>query len=129
MALDFSTNLGRVRLLISDVGGQDGNTFLFTDPEIEAFLSLENNDVFGAAATGLRTIAGNEAQLLKAITVLELETDGSKPAKVLNELADKWEQKSDESYPFEIASIGADLFSRRELRTKVMEGMEQGWDE
>lgn len=106
----------KVRLLISDVGGEDGTTFLFSDKEIETFLAIEEQDVYMASATALRTIAGNEAQLLKAITVLELETDGAKVAKALKELAKDLETKSDEAYPFEIARMNVDMFSRRQLR-------------
>jgi hypothetical protein len=119
---DVTTGPGKVRLLIADVGGNDGKSFLFSDEEIEAFISF-NEDLRIAAASALRTIASNEAQVSKAITFMELKTDGSKTAKALLELADKLEEQADGDYDFEIAEIGTDFFSRREMRiTTAMEG-------
>lgn len=122
------TEKDQVRLLISDVGGEDGETFLFSDSEINTFLLMES-DVYCAASLALRTIAGNEAQLLKAITVLELETRGDKVAKALSDLADKLDAKSDEGYEPDFAEIGASLFARRELRAQRPERAEAGEEE
>jgi hypothetical protein len=94
-AYDVSTDLGRVRLLISDVGGPDGKTFAFSDAEIDGFLGLGGN-VKQAAAEALRTIAGNEAQVSKRIEYLELKTDGPAVAKELGDLADKLEAKAEQ---------------------------------
>src|SRR5688572_3932453 len=64
----------QVRLLISDVGGESGDDFLFSDNEILTFLSMEGENVYKAAAVALRTIAANEAQVMKRIKILELST-------------------------------------------------------
>lgn len=37
---DINTDEGKVRLLISDVGGSTGSDFIFDDDEISAFLAM-----------------------------------------------------------------------------------------
>jgi hypothetical protein len=112
---NVETDPGKVRLLISDIGGADGKSFIFEDNEIEAFIGF-NPDLRIAAATALRTMAANEAMVSKCIEFLELKTDGSKVAGALEKLADKLEEQADGDYDFEIAEIGADFFNRREMR-------------
>lgn len=104
-----------VRLLISDVGGADGATFLFTDTEIDTFLALRA-DVRLAAALALRTIAGNEAQTQKAIKFFDLSTNGPATAQALRQLASDLEAQVDDDACFDIAQFGGDDFSRRYLR-------------
>ena len=104
-----------VRLLISDVGGQDGATFLFTDAEIDTFLTLRPS-VFLAAALALRTIAANEAQTAKAIQFFDLKTNGPATAQALSSLAAQLEQQAEDDTTFEIAELGVTDFSRRHLR-------------
>lgn len=115
---DPKTNPGKVRLLISDVGGSDGSSFLFEDVEIETFLEMENT-VRLAAASALRTIAGNEAQVQKRITFLELKTDGPAVAKELLALAKRLEEREEEATDDDVildfAQMGVDAFSRRDL--------------
>lgn len=106
----------QVRLLISDVGGEGGSSFVFTDEEVLTFLFMEDDDVYMAAAVALRTMAANEVLTQKRITFLELKTDGPAEADALNKLADKLEERSSISEDFEIAEMGVDAFSRRELR-------------
>lgn len=72
-----------VRLLISDVALDP----LFTDGEIDRFLSLEGDDVRLAAATALLTIASNETLLLKMIETQGLKLDGPSVARALRENA------------------------------------------
>jgi hypothetical protein len=79
----FSYNLGedsgRVRLLIPD---SRATGYVFEDEEILAFLSLEIG-VKRAAALALETIASDQALTLKAITLLDLTTDGAKVSDAL----------------------------------------------
>ena len=112
---DPATDRGKVRLLISDVGGQDAATFLFSDAEIDTFLTLRSS-VNLAAALALRTIAGNEAQTQKAIRYFDLQTNGPATANALLALASQLEQGASDDTDFEIAQMGVDVFSRRELR-------------
>lgn len=103
-----------VRLLISDVGGADGKSFIFQDTEVEVFLRSRGS-VNLAAAAALRTIAANEVQVSKRIKFLELSTDGPSVAKALLELANTLEELDDEESDMEIATMGVDVFSRRAL--------------
>jgi hypothetical protein len=100
----------RVRLLISDVGGGDGESFLFLNEEILTFLEMNEGNVRLAAAEALRSIAGNEAQVSKRIKFLELSTDGPSVAKELRALADKFEEAADDEGDIEIASMSPDPF-------------------
>lgn len=120
---DVTTDRGRVRLLVSDVGGSDGSTFLFTNAEVDAFLTLRGDDVMLAAALALRTIAGNEAMTSKVIRFLDLQTDGAKLAQALLQLADKYEAQADGDVDFDIAEMGVDVFSRRALLEKAEENL------
>jgi hypothetical protein len=118
---DLDTAVGQVRLLISDVGGPDDQSFIFNDDEIGAFLTLKDADVHLAAASALRTIASNEVQVSKRIKFLDISTDGPAVAKALHELADKYEEQADEDFDFDIAVMDVDVFTRRQLR-----GLENG---
>lgn len=111
---DIETTVGLVRMLISDVGGSSGTDFLFTDKEIEAIMALREG-IQVAAASLLRIIAGNETQVSKRITFLELRTDGPAVSKELRELAAGLEKEEDDDATFEIANLNVDMFSRREL--------------
>lgn len=108
----IETDAGKVRLLISDVGGADGKQFIFEDNEIAAFLSMGGSIKY-AAAQALRTIAANAAQVQARIKYLELSTDGPAVAKALNELADKYEQEAidaDDEGDVEIAGMSNEGF-------------------
>jgi len=70
--LNPSTDVGMVRLLITDMSEADP---LFTDVQIEAFLTLEGG-VRRAAASALETIARSEVLISKKITTQDLSTDG-----------------------------------------------------
>ena len=71
---DPTTAAGQVRLLISDVDTAI-DAALFSDAEIDTFLTLESN-VFYAASRALSTVAGNEVMRLKHIRSHGLELDG-----------------------------------------------------
>lgn len=117
---DLDTDAGKVRLLISDIGGTGGSgaEFIFDDDEIDTFLSMESGIVYRASAVALRTIAANEAFVSKRIQFLELKTDGPAVAKALRELAAEFDKQADEgaSEIFDLIAIGDTDFSRRDLR-------------
>ena len=115
---DVTTSRGQVRLLISDVGGSDGQSFLFTNAEVDVFLTVRGQNVLLAAAMALRTIAGNEVQTAKAIRFLDLQTDGPATGKALLGLADAYEKQADTDASFDVAEMGVDVFSRRSLLFK-----------
>jgi hypothetical protein len=110
----------KVRLLISDVGGESGTDFLYTDPEVTTFLELAGQNIFQAAADALRAIAGNEAQVAKRILFNELETDGPAVAESLRKLAESYDKRASSSGvtggDWDWATWATDPFSQRYLR-------------
>jgi len=79
MALDLSTDRGKVRLLIQD----DNETYeFFTDAKIDCFITLagdlDGDAVFNASAIALESWASNQVLILKVVTLLDVETDGAK---------------------------------------------------
>lgn len=102
---NIENDQGKVRLLISDIGGADGKSFLFEDNEIAAFLAMNDSNIRLAAAEALRAIAGNESQVSKRIKFLELSTDGPAVSKELRALAKSLEEKADDDVEPEIASM------------------------
>lgn len=112
------TDKDKVRLLISDVGGQDPSSaanFIFDDYEVQTFLVMKGGNVMRAAAMALRSIAGNSIQVMKRITFLELQTDGEAEADILRKLAGELEQQADSGVTFETSHITRDQFNPRGL--------------
>lgn len=60
MAVDYGTAVGQIRLLIPDL---DEANPIFTDEQLEAFLTMTGGYVDGATARALRTIASNSLML------------------------------------------------------------------
>lgn len=116
---NVETDAGKVRLLISDVGGADGTSFIFKDAEIETFLTM-GGSIRLAAAEALRSIAANEAQVQKVITFLQLKTDGAKLADSLTKLAEKLEARDEEDAVMDFATMDVDIFSHRILREEFL---------
>lgn len=109
MAIDFSTDEGKVRLLLNDV---DEAAFVFTDPEIEAFLELEGGSVKRAAAQAIDTNADNEALASKVLRSQDLATDGAKVADALRKRAaalrtqaDVEAEEGDEGFYFGVTDV------------------------
>lgn len=105
---NLTTDVGRVRLLISDT---DPTTPIFDDDEISAFLAFEGDDVRLAAAQALDTIASNEALVVKKLRTADgLTTDGPAVAKELRERAAQLraDAHGDEDDGFEIAEAPSD---------------------
>lgn len=126
---DIETDVGKVRLLISDIGGKDGSSFIFEDNEIETFLSLSEGALRFAAAEALRTIAGNEIMVMKAITFLDLKTEGPKVGEALIKAAEKLEEREESNATMDFASMDVDAFSHRTLRGQwfLANSPEGGW--
>lgn len=101
----------QVRLLISDT---DTTNPVFQDAEIEQFLALRRDNVFLAAALGLRTIAGNEAQTLKVIQLLDLNTDGASLSRELRIHATELEQQAGVKGQFAVAEFTLTPSARRQ---------------
>ena len=81
---DPTTPLGQVRMLLNDV---DVTSYVFTDAEIGAFLSMEGNSVKLAAAQAIDTNADNLVLASKVLRTQDLSTDGAKEADALRKRA------------------------------------------
>lgn len=87
---DYTTAVGQVRLLIPDVE-QLGDlaaptspaSYIFSDGQIQAFLTLYGNNVKRAAAQAKLVLATSEALINKVIKTDDLATDGAKLAQEL----------------------------------------------
>ncbi|MFC5744825.1 hypothetical protein [Actinomadura rugatobispora] len=81
MPIDYTTDAGRVRLLIADTNEPD---LLLTDEQIAAFLSMARGAgtprIKRAAASALEAIAASEALVGKVIRTQDLSTDAAKLA-------------------------------------------------
>lgn len=82
--IDYSTPVGQVRLLTSDL---DENAFLLDDAIIEGYLTLNGQDVNLAAADVLTAIATSEVLVAKKIRTQDLSSDGPAVAAVLMQQA------------------------------------------
>jgi hypothetical protein len=82
---DYTTAIGQVRLLIPDVEQLDNladpsasAAYIFSDPQIQAFLTLYSNNVKRAAAQAKLVLATSEALINKVIRTADYATDGAK---------------------------------------------------
>jgi hypothetical protein len=91
---DYSTDVAKVRLLISDI---DDASQIFNDQAISAFLSMAlDGNVKRAAAQALLVMATNEVLVQKRIKLLDLSTDGPAEAEALRKLAMQLRAEADE---------------------------------
>lgn len=101
---------GMVRLLLNDV---DEDTAVFSDDEINAFLTLEGGSVKRAAAQAIDTNATDQALASKVLKTQDLSTDGAAVAKAMREHADRLraqadradEQADDDAFVFEVVDV------------------------
>ncbi|MBP2704403.1 hypothetical protein JOL79_11320 [Microbispora sp. RL4-1S] len=74
MAIDYESDVGRVRLLIPDT---DEPNLLLDDAQIRGYLAMEGGDVKLAAAQALDAVASSEALISKKLTTIDgASTDG-----------------------------------------------------
>lgn len=78
---DYTTAIGQVRLLVPDTEQLgDVPSYIFSDGQIQAFLTLYTNNVKRAAAQAKLVLATSEALINKVIRTNDLATDGAKLA-------------------------------------------------
>lgn len=100
MAIDYSTDRGRVRLLLNDI---TEGSFVFTDDELDALLDLEGGSVKLAAAQAIDTNASNLVLASRVLRTQDLSTDGAKVADAMRAHADRLrEQGESDDYHFEV---------------------------
>lgn len=115
---DLATDVGKVRLLIPD-SDLDSGVVVFQDEDIEAFLSIEGDDIRLATAQALDTIAASEALVQKVIKTMDVQTDGAKLAEALMKRAKALRDQAaglvaDDDDPFAVAEFADPVFGQRE---------------
>lgn len=108
MAIDYTSAVGQVRLLITDVN-ESPTEQLFTDQQLQAFLAMAGDSVNRAAAKALRTIAASELLVSKVIKTQDVSTDGAKVSAELRALADALQAEADaadDGHFFEFVPFG-----------------------
>lgn len=116
MAIDFTTALGKVRLLIADL---DESAFIFTDDILNGYLSLNADSVHRAAADALDAIATTEVLLAKKIRTQDLSTDGPAVAAELRKQATGLRAKADT-----VDAAAASFFEIVPMHDPCLEGEE-----
>lgn len=99
---DYSTAVGQVRLLIPDTeqltdpGNPDAAaSYLFSDGQISAFLSLYSSNVKRSAAQAKLVLATSEALINKVIKTADYSTDGAKLGAELRAQAQQLQAEAD----------------------------------
>jgi len=111
----LTSDRDKVRRLINDV---DVTTPIFTDEELDGLMALRDG-VFRGASLALRTIAANEAYVLKVMTRGDLATNGTQTAAGLRSVADEYDQmavqaENDADGGFDWAEEVFNVFTARE---------------
>jgi hypothetical protein len=82
---NYATTIGQVRLLIPDVeqlanpvDSEAPAEYIFSDAQVQAFLSMSNNSIKRAAAEAKMVLAASETLISKVIRTDDLQTDGAK---------------------------------------------------
>jgi hypothetical protein len=99
---DYATAVGQVRLLIPDTeqlldpsGSYDHGEYIFSDPQIQAFLTLYSNNAKRAAAQAKLVLATSEALINKVIRTADYNTDGAKLGAELREQSKQLQAEAD----------------------------------
>ena len=123
---DYTTPIGMVRLLITDLDST--NPIFPDDNQINAFLSMEYQQVKLAAALAFETIAGNRALTLQCIQLLDLKTDGLRTSQAFLGVAQRLRDTDNEDWAgFTFAQVTDDsMFVYREYLTKQLIAMDSG---
>lgn len=92
--VEYNEPVQQVRLLIADL--DTGENQIFTDDQLEGFLSITRQSVKRAAADALDAIATSEALISKKIQTLDRATDGPSVADALRKHAVALRQRAKE---------------------------------
>lgn len=117
MSIDYSTDLGKTRLLIPD---KTESGLIFSDDEVGAFLAMEG-DSRRAAASAIEVIASDKAMTLQYGQLLGMLTvDGTKVSDALLKRAASLRAQAAEADDrdggaFDIVTMDVDAFTRREI--------------
>lgn len=120
--VDYNTPVGQIRLLIADV--DTGENQIFTDEQLEGYLSITRQSVKRAAADALDAIASSEALTSKVIQTQDRSSNGAAVADALRKHATalraraKEEEDAEDDEPFFMAFnlTGPDRQEGEEMR-------------
>lgn len=90
MPVDYTSDLGKVRAAIPDISDNP----VLTDDQITAFLSVAEDNIYGALALALRAIATETNLLYKYVKTDDFLVDGPKMAETLIKVAEANEKKA-----------------------------------
>lgn len=104
MAIDYTTAVGKVRILIPDTEQIDYNddgepAYLFTDEQLQVYIDLHGEDSPGihrATADAVEALGTSEAYISKVVRTEDLQTDGAKVANALYVRARQLRQAADD---------------------------------
>jgi hypothetical protein len=105
---DYSTPTGQVRLLIPDVEQlEDYQTptnpisYIFSDAQLQAFISLYSGNIKLAAAQAKSVLATSEALINKVIKTSDYMTDGAKLGAELRAQAKALQEEAQQDLAYE----------------------------
>ncbi len=106
MAIDYTSNIGKVRVLTGDT---NETSLKMSDEELQAMLELNNGVLNLAAANALESMAVKVAVEMGSFKTLDLQMNGPAVAKSLMDrakvLRDEYQQGLDSYSDFEVVQI------------------------
>lgn len=117
---DPTTSRGQVRLNIYDTDTVNADRQIFTDAEIDAFLTMNGLIVKLASANALESMAASQVFLLKVMRNMDLQLDGGAVGRELRlqakQLRKDWEDFGDGTFDgmFDWAEMVDTSFAFRE---------------
>lgn len=132
---DVSTDRGKVRLLLADT---DSNDYIWEDAEIDAFLNLASDSVYGAAALALRSLAADKGKHPGLVRLFrEADIDMREAITRCLQLAESYEEKARASAEAQVTQLqqeidqyGRDLtdFDVTSAETDLDDYEQEWWD-
>ena len=102
---DYATPIGQLRALLSQtkqyvdpMNPTAQPDYLLPDAQLQAYIALNRDGLFGAAADALLAIATNEVLISKKIRTEDLQTDGPAVAGELRRMSELYRQRQKEEW-------------------------------
>ena len=93
---DPTTNEGKVRLLLADTDTADATKQVFTDAEIDAFLSLADNSILLAAAYGADSVVSSATRVAVMYRAVGFTIDRRDIPKTMRLQAEVWRKQAND---------------------------------
>lgn len=102
---DYASPLGQLRALLSQtkqyvdpMNPTAPADYLISDAQLQAYIAINRDGLFGAAADALLALATNEALISKKIRTEDLQTDGPAVAGELRRMAEVFRARQKDEY-------------------------------